>query len=554
MYGPARIRGKERAEVTACTLVDPAAAPGPAAPGAPGALAVDSLNGRRVALLKNAWPSWHRMTDRFERLLTDRVAGVTTEQHLIPNGSAADPGQLKSIAQKADAAVVGLANCGSCTAWSFHDAMTLSGLGLPVVLVVTSEFTSLVRALSATKGVSLPTVVIDRNPETVDLATALDLLDDAYQPIVDALVTPAGAGVAGAGLTGLAGTGSQAVPTAGATGGARVLDYADEDAALQACHDYEWTDGLPVVVPTVTRVDAMLAAIGDPDAVIAAMPPSGFALTNRALAANAVMAGCLPGHLPVLAALVRAVCVPEYNLNGIATTTGPSTPFAVVSGPAAARAGLNAGRGALGPGWRANASIGRALRLLIGNIGRARPGEVSKSIMGQPGRYTMCIGEDEAASPWEPLHVTLGLAAGESAVTALGATGTMNVLTPRSDVSAMLTLLGDALAYLGNPNIVMGKGTVAVLVTPGHARAMAGAGLSKADVAAEIWARSSIPVERFPPSAHAEPPYEFILRDGRVYPVAGPQQVYVIVVGGPEPTHATVVPSHPSCRPVTTLM
>ena len=261
----------------------------------------------------------------------------------------------------------------------------------------------------------------------------------------------------------------------------------------------------------------------------------------------------VPAALPIslCAPLVRAVCTPEFNLNGIATTTGPSTPFAVVSGPAAARAGVNSGRGALGPGWRANASIGRALRLLIGNIGRARPGEVSKSIMGQPGRYTMCVAENEAASPWEPLHVTLGLAAGESAVTALGATGTMNVLTPRSDVSAMLTILGDSLAYLGNPNIVMGKGTVAVLVSPGHARAMARSGLSKADVAAEIWARSSIPIERFPASAHPDPPYEFIVHDGRVYPVAGPEQVYVIVVGGPEPTHATVVPSHPSCRPVT---
>jgi hypothetical protein len=97
----------------------------------------------------------------------------------------------------------------------------------------------------------------------------------------------------------------------------------------------------------------------------------------------------------------------------------------------------------------------------------------------------------------------------------------------------------------------MGKGTVAVLITPGHAQAMARAGLSKADAAAEIWARSSIPIERFPAAAHPDPPYEFIERDGRVYPVAGPEHVYVIVVGGPEPTHATVVPSHPSCRPVT---
>jgi hypothetical protein len=524
--------------MTTCILVDPTAVPAQAAAAGPKACAaLDSLAGRKVALLKNAWPSWHRMTDRLERLLTDRVDGLLAEQHLIPNGSAADPGQLASIAASADAAIVGLANCGSCTAWSYHDAVTLAATGMPVVLVVTSEFTSLVDALAAAKGVRLRTVVIPANPETVDGDAALRLLDHAYQPIVDALLA--------------AGAPGPQHPLA--AGRSPVLDYDDEDTALEACHDQGWTDGLPVVLPTVGRVAAMLAALGegDGDGVVAAMPPSGYAVTGRVLAANAVMAGCLPGHLPVLTALVRAVCAPDFNLNGIATTTGPSTPFAVVSGPAAGHAGLNAGRGALGPGWRANASIGRALRLLIGNAGGARPGEVSKSIMGQPGRYTMCIAENAAASPWEPLHVTLGLTASDSAVTALGATGTMNVLTPRSDADAMLTIFGDSLAYLGNPNVVMGKGTVAVLVTPGHAAAMAAAGMSKADVAAEIWARSAIPLSRFPASAHPDPPYEFIEHDGRVYPVASPAQVYVIVVGGPEPTHATVVPSHPSCRPVT---
>jgi hypothetical protein len=523
--------------MTAWTLVDPTAVPPRAAPAAPAASpALDTLAGRKVALIKNAWPSWHRMTDRFEHLLTDRVNGVFAEQHLIPNGSAADPGQLASIAGSADAAVVGLANCGSCTAWSYHDAVTLAATGMPVVLVVTSEFASLVDALAAAKGVRLHTVVIPANPETVDGDAALRLLDHAYQPIVGALLNPSGAS-----------------PQQASAPDNPVLEYYDEDTANEACHDRGWTDGLPVVLPTVRRVQPMLAALGDSegDAVVAAMPPSGYPVTSRVLAANAVMAGCLPVHLPVLTALVRAVCVPDFNLNGIATTTGPSTPFAVVSGPAADRAGLNAGRGALGPGWRANASIGRALRLLMANAGGARPGEVSKSIMGQPGRYTMCIAENVAASPWEPLHVSLGLAACESALTALGATGTMNVLTPRSDVDAMLTLFGDSLANLGNPNVVMGKGTVAVLVTPGHAAAMARARLSKADVAAEIWARSGIPVGRFPASAHPDPPYEFIVNGGRVYPVASPAQIYVIVVGGSEPTHGTVVPSHPSCRPAT---
>jgi hypothetical protein len=520
--------------MTVAALVDPTTAPPARSPDAPQVALLDSLAGRKVALVKNAWPSWHRMVGRLGSLLADRADGVATEQHLVPNGSAADPEQLRLIAASADAAVVGLANCGSCTAWSHHDAVVLSSLGLPVVLVVTSEFSSLVAALAASTGVRLPTVTIGTNPETVDEATTLRLLDEAYPAIVDGLTRPHGVR-AGA-------------PTV--TAPAAVL-LADEHDAVERCHELGWTDGLPVIPPTARRVDVMLEVLGDPDEVLASMPPSGAPVSNRALAANAVMAGCLPEHLPVLAAIVEAVCVPEFNLHGIATTTGPSTPFAVVGGPAAVAAGLNAGRGALGPGWRANASIGRAVRLLIANVGGARPGQVSKSIMAQPGRYTMCIAENEAQSPWEPLRETVGLDPRRSAVTVLGATGTMNVLTPRSDVDAMLTLLADSLAYLGNPNVVMGRGTVGVVITPGHAAAMARAGLSKADVAAEIWARSFIPVERFPASAYPDPPYEFVIRDGRVYPVAGPSHIYVVVVGGPEPTHATVVPSHPSCYPVT---
>lgn len=520
------------------TLVDPTSAPAVVAD-APAVTHLESLAGRRIALLKNAWPSWHRMVDRLGDLMAERVDGVDTSQYLIPNGSAADPDLLKSIAASSDAAVVGLANCGSCSAWSYHDAMALSEMGLPVVVVVTSEFTGLVEALASAKGVHLPTVVVGANPETLDEAAGLALLDQAYEPIMDALITPA--------------AGSETAAQSPAVVDV-ALEYDDEDAAQEAFHERAWTDGLPVVLPTVGRVGAMLRALGDPDEVVATMPPSGYPVTNGVLAANAVMAGCGPAHLRVLAALVRAVCTPTFNLNGIATTTGPSTPFAVVSGPEAAAAGLNAGRGALGPGWRANATIGRALRLLIANVGGAIPGHVSKSIHGQPGRYTMCIAENVENSPWEPLHVSLGFSAGVSAVTALGATGTMNVLTPRSDVDAMLTLFGDALAYLANPNIVMGKGTVGILVSPGHARAMAAAGLSKADVAAEIWARSWIPIERFPASAYPDPPYEFIEHDGRVYPVKGPGQVYVVVVGGAEPTHATVVPSHPSCNPVTEII
>lgn len=523
-------------------LLHPCSAPARAADHAPGRR-LESLQGKRVAMVKNAWPSWHEMADRLGTLLRERIAGSSWQGYLIPNGSAAEPASLQQIASSNDCAIVGLANCGSCTAWSLHDAAELANAGLPVVLVVTREFTGLVDAIAAAKSIDLPTVTLPVNPETIDRGEAIGVAERAYDAIVGALTGPHVPGPAGAG---------DGVPASGEWQGQdRLGVFADEEEAQEELYRRGWTDGLPVTLPTVARVERMLRglACSDPHAVIAAMPPSGHGVTYQTLAVNAVMAGCDPQCGPALAALARAVCEPGFNLNGIATTTGPSTPMAIVSGPAGTIMRMNSGRGALGPGNRANATVGRALRLLIANVGGARPGEVSKSIMGQPGRYTFCFAEDNDASPWAPLHATLGLDAGQSAVTVVGATGSMNLLTPRRDVDAMLTLLGDGLAFMGNPNVVMGKGTVAVLLSPGHARAMAAAGLSKADVAQKIWERASIPIERFPAAAHPDPPYEFAERGGLIYPVADPSHVLVVVVGGPEPTHATLVPSHPSSVP-----
>ena len=495
-----------------------------------------ALEGRRVAVLKNAWPSWHDMADRLGELLSDRAGTGSTCDFQVPNGSAAEPTLLESIAATSDGAVVGLANCGSCTAWSYHDAMELARLGTPVVLVVTKEFVGLAEAIGKAKSSPLPMVVLDSNPETIDRAEAIDMLDAAYDRIVAALTQPAPVAAAVAGDT------------------ARTFDIDGYDAAQEAFYERGWTDGLPVVLPTAPRLQRMLSGLHGGkalDTVIAEIPPSGFGVTYETLAVNAVMAGCEPGYLPLLAAAVEAICDPAFNLNGIATTTGPSTPMIVVNGPGAALLGLNSGRGALGHGTRANATIGRALRLIINNVGGARPGEVSKSIHGQPARFTFCFAEAESASPWQGLHVDRGLSDVDSAVTVFGVTGTMNLLTPRQDVDAMLTLWADGLAFMGNPNVAMGKGTVSVLISPGHARALSSAGMDKTDVAREIWSRAGIPIERFPQTAHPDASYCFVEQDGLVYPVAGPDNIAVIVVGGPEPTHSTLVPGHPSSVPVT---
>lgn len=524
-------------------LFDPTHAPATADAIEPtGPAALPDLAGKRIALIKNAWPSWHAMVDHLATLLADRYEGITFEQYIVPNGSAADPDMLRRIAGETDAAVVGLANCGSCTAWSFHDAFELTRMSLPTVLVVTSEFAELAAAVGRAKKSSIPQVLLPLNPETVDRQAALDLVDDAVDEIVERLTVPADAD--GAALPEVTTSRFAAV---------KAVDDPDDDTAHEFFYRRGWTDGLPVRLPTLPRVERLLSALGDvdPGEVIAMMPPTGFGVTYEALAVNAVMAGAVPELMLILVAMVRAACEPEFNLNGIATTTGPSTPMVIVNGPVRSAAEINAGRGALGHGWRANAAIGRTLRLLITNIGGGAPGSVSKSIMGQPGRFSFCFAENEQSSPWAPLHVDRGVDPAGSAVTLLGATGSMNLLTPRQDADAMISLLADGLAFMGNPNVVMGRGTVAVLITPGHARVLAGAGMSKADVATEIWKRSTLPIERFPRSALPDPPYEFVQHDGLVYTVKDPSHLFVVVVGGPEPTHATLIPSHPSSIPVT---
>ncbi len=178
-----------------------------------------------------------------------------------------------------------------------------------------------------------------------------------------------------------------------------------------------------------TRATAMLAQCGfDGDEVVTTLPPAFEAATWRDIAINAVMAGCLPAYLPVVGAAVDALAAAEFNLIGIATTTGSATPIVIVNGPIVAQLGMNAEGNALGPGNRANASIGRAVSLALRNIGGAKPGELDMATLGQPAKYTCCFAENEAASPWAPLHVERGFAKDASVVTIVGVAGSVEIV------------------------------------------------------------------------------------------------------------------------------
>jgi len=203
---------------------------------------------------------------------------------------------------------------------------------------------------------------------------------------------------------------------------ARRHTVADLDSAIELCYTNGWTDGLPVVPPTAERVKAMLEAGGlEPERQLAFIENRQISVTAEKVAINAVMAGCKAEYMPVIAATVEALADPLYGYHGPATSTGGSAVFMLVNGPIARKLDINSGDNLFGPGWRANATIGRAVRLVMRNVIGTLPGELDRSSLGHAGKYTFCIAENEVNSPWPPFHTTRGFRADQNAVTIFAA-------------------------------------------------------------------------------------------------------------------------------------
>jgi len=206
-----------------------------------------------------------------------------------------------------------------------------------------------------------------------------------------------------------------------------------------------WTDGLPIVPPTVDKVQAILKGTDlPPEQVVGLVEGMKGQATVEKIAVNAVMAGCRPEYMPVLIAAVQAICEPEFGLFGLASTTNPDTPMLIINGPVAGELDINSGTNALGRGWQANATIGRALHLIVNNVGGSWPGVNDMSCLGTPGDFTMMLAENEKANPWEPLHLELGFDKGASVVTAVGAEGTHGILGIGWDSEGFLRVVSSA--------------------------------------------------------------------------------------------------------------
>jgi hypothetical protein len=257
-----------------------------------------------------------------------------------------------------------------------------------------------------------------------------------------------------------------------------------------------WSDGLPLVPPTEERVLRMLDGTSrDPQEVIGLVPPALAAATVEKIAVNAVMAGCKPEYLPVVLAAVEAVLDESFAMHGVLATTGFVGPVLVVNGPVRGRIGMNAKGNALGQGNRANGAIGRAVQLVIRNIGEGRPREVDRATLGNPGKYTYCFAEDEEGSSWEPLSTERGLKPGQSAVTVFAGYGLQGVVDQKSrDPYSLSKSFAASLRAIQNVKLAPACDAMLV-VSPEHHRTFRNAGWSKARLLQELYQLCEIPGE-----------------------------------------------------------
>lgn len=330
----------------------------------------------------------------------------------------------------------------------------------------------------------------------------------------------------------------------------------DLDELIEFFHLRRWSDGLPVVPPTRERVERMLSCTKrKPDDVIATVAPGFGAATVERIAINAVMAGCRPDYLPVLIAAMQAMTAKAFNLQGLQATTNPVAVWLVVNGPVAEQLGVNGGMNCLGQGTVANATLGRALRLILQNIGGALPGEMDRATHGQPGKFSFCCAENEAQNPWEPLHVERGFQPNQSTVTVIGAAGTHNMNTHAKDADDLLKVIADTMAF-PTSNDYWVNGEPWIIISPEHAEVLSSGGLSKADVKQRLWEQSKMRAGRMAKmeimrTRNARKDELGTITETTMLPIAKDASGVGIVVAGGPGTHSVYVASFGDTRAVT---
>ena len=333
------------------------------------------------------------------------------------------------------------------------------------------------------------------------------------------------------------------------------MSLADPDLdadAIESLYARGVTDGLPVVPPTRRLVELAVAASGrEAGELVALVPPNYGRATVEKIAINSVMAGCRPEYLPVVIAAVEAVCDEAFDLHGVSATTNAPSPLVIVNGPIRSALEINSGAGVFGPGWRANATIGRAVRLVCVNLGGAKPGAVSMSTLAHPGRYTYCIGEHEEASPWASLAVEHGFAPEQNTVALLAADAPLGVYAQRSRTPEdLLPTIAASMAVVSHHKMTHWGDTLLVL-SPEHAKIFGDAGWKKDDVRGWLHDRLRWPVRELLPGReggeglpeHVLAKFRDPARETAMIPkFRSPENIKLVVAGGTAGRFSAIVP------------
>ena len=314
----------------------------------------------------------------------------------------------------------------------------------------------------------------------------------------------------------------------------------DDTDAIELAFDKGWSDGLPVVPPTEARVRAMLDAVRlEPPQQVAFIRDRAVSITAEKVAINAVMAGCKSEYMPVVVAAVEAIGDPRWSYHGPGTSTGGAGVLMIVNGPIAGRLDVNAGDNLFGPGWRANLTIGRAVRLVMRNVCGSRPGTLDRGTLGHPGKLSYVIAENEAESPWTPLHVERGFRPEQSTVTVVASDAPHQFYNQLSNTAeGVLTTLADDMRISGT---VMGQSTYVVVLAGEHMRTIAADGWDKKRIRQFLYAHLKR-TQRM--SGDIAPGDEQKMRPL----VASPDDIFVVAAGGRAGAFSCYIPGWGSAK------
>jgi hypothetical protein len=304
-----------------------------------------------------------------------------------------------------------------------------------------------------------------------------------------------------------------------------------------------WSDGMPLQLPTEAAVERFVAVARGDNEPFPPISPRQVIPTLQSLAANAVMAGCRPEYFPAVLAALRAVLTADYNLHGTLATTHPCAPMVMINGPIRKQLDVNCGSNCFGQGWRANATIGRALELILLNVGGAKPGIMDRATQGSPAKYSFCFGENEEESPWAPYHTRIGYKAEDNVVTVMSGEPPHNINDHASNTAeGILTTIANTISQPG-ANTIYRKGPLFLILGPEHAQTLKRDGATIKSMQEQLFERSRVHISRVSrENQESYASFENAPVNDHYYLVPTPDDIHIAIAGGPG-KHSAYVPS-----------